>query len=63
MVCLCLYCVCVCTGELAGGNGGPDFQWEREQQARERLWRARHNSLYAGLAMQPGKKVNPASLT
>lgn len=52
-----LVCVCVCAGELAGDNGGSDFMWERDHEARARLWKARHSWLYAGLAMQPGKKV------
>ena len=49
--------LCVCTGELAGDNGGSDFMWEREQEGRTRLWKARHSWYYAGLALQPEKKV------
>ena len=47
----------MCVGELATANGGSDFKWERDHDGRAKLWRARHNWLYASLAMQPGKKV------
>lgn len=44
-------------GELAHDHGGSDFIWEKDHEARSRLWKARHDSYYAELALQPGKKV------
>ena len=51
-------CVFIVVGEIAGDNGGSEFIWERDHEARMRLWKARHEWWYAGLAMQPGKKVS-----
>jgi len=45
------------TGELAHDHGGSDFIWKREHEKRSHLWKARHEWYYAGLALQPGKKV------
>ena len=45
------------TGELAHDHGGSDFIWKREHVERSHLWKARHEWYYAGLALQPGKKV------
>jgi D-lactate dehydrogenase (cytochrome) len=42
--------------EIAGENGGSDFQWATTPEDRARLWRARHDTLYAGLALRPGCK-------
>ncbi|XP_015263744.1 PREDICTED: probable D-lactate dehydrogenase, mitochondrial [Gekko japonicus] len=44
------------TGEIAQLNGGSEFLWAREQEARNQLWNARHNAWYAALALHPGKK-------
>ncbi|KAL8194681.1 UNVERIFIED_CONTAM: hypothetical protein K2H54_029032 [Gekko kuhli] len=44
------------TGEIAQLNGGSEFLWAREQEARNQLWNARHNAWYAALALRPGKK-------
>ncbi|KAL5466820.1 hypothetical protein EMCRGX_G030971 [Ephydatia muelleri] len=41
---------------IAKENGGSDFLFEKEQEARARLWKARHQWYYAGLALRPGKK-------
>ena len=49
--------VCTCTGELAHDNGGSEFTWERDHEGRARLWKARHEWMYAGLALKPGMKV------
>lgn len=38
----------------SGGNG---FQWASDEEARERLWHARHNAHYAALALRPGSKA------
>lgn len=42
------------THALATANGGRDFQWASEPEARERLWRARHQAGFAALALRPG---------
>lgn len=41
---------------IAKENGGADFIFEKEQEARTKLWKARHQWYYAGLALRPGKK-------
>ena len=45
-------------GELANGNGGSEFIWERDSEARSRLWKARHEVFYAQQALHPGKRVS-----
>ncbi len=39
---------------IAGAHGGTGFQWSTETEARNRLWRARHDAYYAALALRPG---------
>lgn len=43
-------------GEITASHGGGDFRWATLAEDRTRLWEARHNALYAALALQPGKK-------
>src|ERR1051325_629594 len=43
--------------ELASGNGGCAFSWATKQEERERLWKARHDALYASLAVGPGAQA------
>jgi D-lactate dehydrogenase (cytochrome) len=39
---------------LAAERGGEGFQWATRLEDRERLWQARHDALYAALALRPG---------
>lgn len=43
--------------EIAGEHGGSNFQWATTPEDRHRLWRARHNTFYADLALRPGAKA------
>ncbi|KAM9854735.1 putative D-lactate dehydrogenase, mitochondrial [Aulostomus maculatus] len=42
---------------ITQGNGGSDFQWARDTETRNRLWKARHDAWYAALALRPGCKA------
>jgi D-lactate dehydrogenase (cytochrome) len=41
---------------LAAERGGHGFQWASRLEDRERLWQARHDALYAALALRPGAR-------
>ena len=43
--------------EIAAEHGGRGFQWTTWREDREKLWEARHNAYYAGLALRPGAKA------
>jgi D-lactate dehydrogenase (cytochrome) len=44
-------------GELFESNGGDSFIWAVDLTERNKLWKARHNVLYAMLALRPGARV------
>ena len=44
--------------EVAGANSGMDFKWATDADERNRLWKARHEILYACTALIPGSKVS-----
>ncbi len=41
-------------GEIAEENGGSGFNWATREEERQKIWEARHNALYAALALKPG---------
>jgi D-lactate dehydrogenase (cytochrome) len=41
---------------IAAEHGGSGFEWAREAEARNRLWQARHDAYWAGIAWRPGKR-------
>jgi D-lactate dehydrogenase (cytochrome) len=44
-------------GGIAASHGGSGFTWAREQEARNRLWEARHNAYWAATALLPGSRA------
>ena len=42
--------------DLATERGGRGFQWATRLEDRERLWKARHDALYAAIALRPGSR-------
>jgi D-lactate dehydrogenase (cytochrome) len=47
---------------LAADHGGHRFEWTTRLEDRERLWQARHNAHYAGLALRPGCRSWPTDV-
>ncbi len=41
---------------LAAEHGGHRFEWATRLEDREKLWQARHDALYAALALRPGSR-------
>jgi D-lactate dehydrogenase (cytochrome) len=41
-------------GELAADNGGTEFEWTTDAEARTKLWQARHDAYFALLRLRPG---------
>jgi D-lactate dehydrogenase (cytochrome) len=46
-------------GAISNEHGGTAFRWTADTEERNRLWQARHDAYYAGLALAPGKKAIP----
>jgi len=42
--------------EITSDFGGTDFEWTTEEGQRRKLWQARHNAYWAGIAAFPGKR-------
>ncbi len=40
-------------GEIVADCGGSDFQWTTEEQARNKLWQARHDAYWAARGLKP----------
>ncbi|OYW08971.1 MAG: 2-hydroxy-acid oxidase, partial [Rhodospirillales bacterium 12-71-4] len=42
---------------ITSEHGGSGFRWETDPAARAKLWKARHDSYWAGVAWKPGHKA------
>ena len=47
---------------IAGEFGAGEFRWTAQTEDRNKLWQARHNAYYAGLALRPGAKGWPTDV-
>ena len=43
--------------EITSGSGAEGFQWATTSEDRARLWRARHDAYWAGVALAPGYRT------
>ena len=43
--------------EIVEEFGGSEFEWTADEGARRKLWQARHNAYWAGIAAHPGKRA------
>ena len=48
---------CCILGEIAEYNGGSRFLYAKEQEERDKLWKARHGAWYAAAMLKPGCEV------
>jgi D-lactate dehydrogenase (cytochrome) len=46
-----------CVQSLVGEHGGEKFKWANAPEARNTLWKARHDAYHATMALRPGCKV------
>jgi len=53
-----VYNVCSLQADLVKMNGGSNFRWAIDPEERSQLWKARHEILYACMALKPGSKVS-----
>ncbi len=49
-------------GEIAAEFGGGPFEWATRPEDRTRLWRARHDAMWAAQALRPGGKTAPTDV-
>ena len=49
-------------GAIAAENGGGNFRWATLAEDRNRLWQARHDALWAILALRPGAQAFPTDV-
>ena len=49
-------------GAIAGDHGGGAFRWATRPEERSRLWQARHDAYYAGIALRPGAQGMPTDV-
>ncbi len=43
--------------EIVEEFGGSEFEWTADEGSRRKLWQARHNAYWAGIAAHPGKRA------
>ena len=43
--------------EIVEEFGGSEFEWTADEGARRKLWQARHNAYWAGIAAHPGRRA------
>jgi D-lactate dehydrogenase (cytochrome) len=43
--------------KITAGHGGANFSWATRPKDRQKLWRARHDVLYADRALRPGAQI------
>jgi D-lactate dehydrogenase (cytochrome) len=48
--------------KIASALGGGAFSWATQPEERHRLWRARHDVVYADLALRPGSQLFPTDV-